>query len=520
MATPSGLSIDVGQYTSPILSLPYFVGQLLFEHLDGDLACLKALALTCRCFHSFARPLIFRRIEFHSPPNMRMGHDALQENHRKRVRALARNPNGVLQWIRHVVLSVDEAEQATYYPFPEDIQADLARCLQEIPLLSSLGLYSLALEGFLINEILQLLERGKCAVVLHNTGFINPPIHQRSTRLLVTSISITEGFARIRPYDQPAFLCHLLERSSEFLTSLSVNGLQSRLLLLLCEVELPNLVKFTIIGSGQLREAGRTRLDNRLVAFLVHCSSIRELDLIGRFNVTALPTTSLPRLQRLGCSSRLLVTFLPYRLLSNLNVSLDQPVRWLSRNDYIQAIDQPLPSITSLELTSCVGEELWGVQGKVDLSDGEWSNGVLQWFPNLTSLRLLLHQLDVADLPWGSRDCHEVCRSVCMLEIQSLTLHSDQPLIRILTDSWPNLRGLRDLRSFKLFIVGYTTNFTARQRQSWSPSLFLNLVQRLSGDSLREMHLEVESCAVYRVQREGDEDWKVAEWTVVGSPRE
>jgi len=408
MATPDNLSIDVEQYFSPILLLPYFVGEQLFEQFEGELTSLKALSLTCRCFYSFAQPLIFRRIEFHSPPNIRMGYDVLQENHRKRMQTLSRNPNGVLQWIRHLVLSVDGAEQATYYPFPEDIQSDLAKCLREIPLLSSLELHSLALEVFLINEILQLLERGKCAIVFHNTGFIDAPTHQRSTRLLVTSMSVTEGFARSRPYDQPAFLCRLLERSSEFLTSLSVNGLQSRLLLLLNGVELPNLVKFKLIGSAQLREVGRTRLDSRLVAFLIHCPSISELDLIGGFNVNTLPTTSLPRLQRLGCSSQLLMTFLPGRLVSNLKVALDQPMKWMSRIDYIQAIEPPLHCITSLELTSCIGEELWRVQGGVDLSDGEWFNGLVQWFPNLTSLRLLLHQPDIVGLPWGSQDCHEV----------------------------------------------------------------------------------------------------------------
>jgi hypothetical protein len=407
MATPDNPFIDVGQYTSPILSLPYFVGEQLFEHFEGELKSLKALSLTCRCFYSFAQPLIFRRIEFHSPPTIRMEYDGLREKHRRRVRTLSRNPNGVLQWIRHLVLSVDGAEQATYYPFPEDIQSDLAKCLREIPLLSSLELHSLALEDFLINEVLQLLERGKCAVVFHNTGFIDTPTHQRSTRLLVTSMSVTESFARYRSYDQPAFLCRLLERSSEFLTSLSVNGLQSRLLLLLCEIELPNLVKFKLIGSGQLTEAGQTRLDNMLVAFLIHCPSISELDLIGSFNVNTLPTTSLPCLQRLGCSSQILVTFLPGRLISNLKVALDQPMRWMSRIDYIHAIGPPLRCITSLELRSCVGG-LWRVQGKVDISDGEWFNGLVQWFPNLTSFRLLLHQTVIAELPWGSRDCHEV----------------------------------------------------------------------------------------------------------------
>jgi hypothetical protein len=337
-----------------------------------------------------------------------MGYDALRENHRRRMRTLSRNPNGVLQWIRHLVLSVDGAEQATYYPFPEDIQSDLSKCLQEIPLLSSLELHSLALEDFLINDILQLLERGKCALVFHNTGFIDSPTHQRSTRLLVTSMSVTESFARYRPYDQPAFLCRLMERSSAFLTSLSVNGLQSRLLLLLCEIELPNLVKFKLIGSGQLTAAGRIRLGNMLVAFLIHCPSISQLDLIGSFIVNALPTTSLPRLQRLGCSSQLLVTFLPGRPISNLKVALDQPMRWMSRIDYIQAIEPPLQCITSLELRSCTGEELWRVQGKVELSDGEWLNGLVQWFPNLTSLRLLLHQPDIAVVPWGPQDCHEV----------------------------------------------------------------------------------------------------------------
>lgn len=425
METPDNLSIDVEQYTSPILSLPYFVGRLLIEQFEGELASLKALSLTCRCFYDVARPLIFRRIEFHSPPNIRMGYDALRENHRKRLRILARNPNGVLQWIRHLVLSVDGADQATYYPFPEDIQSDFAKCLREIPLLSSLELYSLALENFLINEILQLLERGKCAIVWHNTGFIDPPTHQRSTRLLVTSMSVTESFARLRSYDQPAFLCRLLERSSEFLTSLSLNGLQSRLLLLLCEVRLPNLVKFKLAGSGQLKEAGRTRLDSMLVSFLILCPSISELDLIGSFNVNALPPTSLPGLQRLGCSSHLLVTFLPGRLISNLKVALDQPMRWMSRLDYTQAIQPPLRCITSLELTSCVGGGVWNVQGKVDLSDGEWFNGIVQWFPDLTSLRLLLHQLDVAELPWGSRDCHEVGRPVPLLAMnEPLRLHS------------------------------------------------------------------------------------------------
>ena len=408
MATPDNLSIRLKQYTTPILSLPYFVGEQLFEHFEGELTSLKALSLTCRCFYSFAQPLIFRRIEFHSPPNIRMGYDALRENHRRRMRTLSHNPNGILQWIRHLVLSVDGAEQATYYPFPEDIQSDLAKCLRKIPLLSSLELHSLALENFLINEILQLLERGKCALVLHNTGFIDAPTHQRSTRLLVTSMSVTESFTRYRPYDQPAFLCRLLERSSGFLTSLSVNGLQSRLLLLLCEIELPNLVKFKLIGSGQLKEAGRLRLDNMLVAFLIHCPSINELDLIGSFNVNTLPTTSLPCLQRLGCSSQLLVTFLPGRPISGLKVALDQPMRWMSRIDYMQAIEPPLHYITSLELRSCTGEELWRVQGKVDLSDGEWFNGLVHWFPNLTSLRLLLHQPDIAVLPWGSQDCHEV----------------------------------------------------------------------------------------------------------------
>jgi len=472
--------------------------------------------LTCRCFYGFAQPLIFRRIEFHSPPNIRMEYDATRENHRERMRTLARNPNGVLQWIRHLVLSVDGAEQATYYPFPEDIQFDLARCLQEIPLLSSLELHSLALEDFLINEVLQLLERGKCAVVLHNTGFINPPTHQRSTRLLVTSMCVTERYARYRPYDQPAFLCRMLERSSEFLTSLSINGLQTRLLLLLCEVELPNLVKFKLIGSSQLEEAGRTRLDNRLVAFLIHCPSISELDLIGSFNVD-LPTTSLPLLQKLGCSSHLLMTFVLGRPICKLKVALDQPMSWMSRIDYMQAIEPPLLCTTSLDLRSCVGEGLWNVQGKVDLSDGEWFNGLVQWFPNLTSLRLLLHQLDVAELPWGSRDCHEVSYSAPLLaiQVQVLTFHSNQPLIRMITESLPDLRRLRNLRSFRLFIVGYTARATTYQEPSWSPSRFIRLVQLVSGERLLEVHLEVESCAVYRVRREEGEGWRVVKWTVV-----
>src|SRR5882757_8155728 len=102
MGTLDDLSINVGQYTSPILSLPSFVGQQLFEHLDGELASLKALSLTCRCFYDFAQPLIFRRIEFHSSPNIRMGYDAPRENRRKRMRTLACNPNSVLQWIRHL----------------------------------------------------------------------------------------------------------------------------------------------------------------------------------------------------------------------------------------------------------------------------------------------------------------------------------------------------------------------------------------------------------------------------------
>lgn len=519
MEAPENISVDVGRYISPILSLPYFVGQQLFEHFEGQLASLKALSLTCRCFYGFAQPLIFRRIEFHSPPNIRMEYDAHRENHRKRMRTLALNPKGVLQWIRHLVLSVDGAEQATYYPFPEDLQFELARCLQEIPLLSSLELHSLAIEDFLINEILQLLERGKCAVVLHNTGFIHAPTHQRSTRLLVTSMSVTERFVRYRPYDQPAFLCRLVERSSEFLTSLSVNGLQTRLLLLLCEVELPNLVKFKLIGSEQLEEAGRARLDNRLAAFLNHCPSISELDLIGSFNVN-LPTSALPCLQKLGCSSHLLVTFVLGRPISNLKVALDQPMSWMSRIDYMQAIEPPLHCITSLDLTSCVGEGLWSVQGKVDLSNGEWFDGLVQWFPNLISLRLLLHQLDVPELPWGSRDCYEVSSSVLLLATQLLRPHSIQPLRRIITESLPNLRRLQNLRSFQLFIVGYTTRTTSYQEPSWSPSLFIRLVQLVSGERLREVHLEVESCAAYRVRREGGEGWKVAEWTVVGDRRD
>jgi hypothetical protein len=86
----------------------------------------------------------------------------------------------------------------------------------------------------------------------------------------------------------------------------------------------------------------------------------------------------------------------------------------------------------------------------------------------------------------------------------------------MLTDSLPNLRRLRDLRSFQLFIVGYIARVTVHQESSWSPSLFKELVQRLGGDCLREVHLKVDDHAVYRVRREGDKEWKVAEWTVVG----
>ena len=60
------------------------------------------------------------------------------------------------------------------------------------------------------------------------------------------------------------------------------------------------------------------------------------------------------------------------------------------------------------------------------------------------------------------------------------------------------------------------------QRQgpsSWSPDLFIRLVQQVSGDHLREVHLEVESRAVYRARWEGDEGWKVEEWTLVGGRR-
>ena len=58
-----------------------------------------------------------------------------------------------------------------------------------------------------------------------------------------------------------------------------------------------------------------------------------------------------------------------------------------------------------------------------------------------------------------------------------------------------------------------------RQEPPWSPNLFIRLVQQASGDHLREVHLEVERCAVYRARREGDEGWKVAEWTVAGGSR-
>jgi len=162
------------------------------------------------------------------------------------MRTVARDPNDILQWVRHLVLSVDGAEQAAYYLFPR------GHSVRPCPLPGVCEKFrccrlSLTLDDFLINEILQLLERRTCAVVLGDTGFIDAPTHQRSTRLLVTSMSATESFARSRPSDQPAFLCQLLERSSAFLTSLSVNGLQTRLLLVLCEIELPKLVKFKLI---------------------------------------------------------------------------------------------------------------------------------------------------------------------------------------------------------------------------------------------------------------------------------
>jgi len=83
MATPGSLPIDVGQYTSPIVTLPYFVGQQTFEHFEGELASLKAPSLTCRCFYAFARPLILPRFEFHSLPNIRMGYGALNDADRR-----------------------------------------------------------------------------------------------------------------------------------------------------------------------------------------------------------------------------------------------------------------------------------------------------------------------------------------------------------------------------------------------------------------------------------------------------
>jgi hypothetical protein len=36
MATPNDPPNHVGQYTSPILSLPYCIGMQLFEHSDGE----------------------------------------------------------------------------------------------------------------------------------------------------------------------------------------------------------------------------------------------------------------------------------------------------------------------------------------------------------------------------------------------------------------------------------------------------------------------------------------------------
>jgi len=83
---------------------------------------------------------------------------------------------------------------------------------------------------------------------------------------------------------------------------------------------------------------------------LIHCPSIGELNVTGSFNVNALPTTSRPCLQRLGCSSHLLVKLLSGRLISNLKVELDQPPKWMSWFDYMQAIEPPLHCIISPEL--------------------------------------------------------------------------------------------------------------------------------------------------------------------------
>ena len=68
---------------------------------------------------------------------------------------------------------MEQSRQPTTYS-PEDIQPDLAPC-QVFARNSVAVVSSLTLDDFLINEILQLLERRTCAVVLGDTGFIDAP---------------------------------------------------------------------------------------------------------------------------------------------------------------------------------------------------------------------------------------------------------------------------------------------------------------------------------------------------------